>query len=43
MSNSRMRKLMLHYRQNGRRELVRSLKRPLNEVETGLSRTTRDG
>jgi len=43
MNNSRMRKIMLNYRQNGRRELGRTLKRPLDEVETGLSRTTRDG
>jgi hypothetical protein len=43
MNNSRMRKIKLNYRRNGRRPLGRTLKRPLDEVETGLSRPTLDG
>jgi len=43
MNNGRMRKIMLNYRQNVRIRLGRTLKRPLDQVETGLSRPTRDG
>jgi len=38
MNKKRMSKIMLNCRQNGRRRLGRSLKRLLDEGETGLSR-----
>jgi hypothetical protein len=38
MNNSRMTKIMLIYRPNGRRRLGRPSKRLLDEVETDLSR-----
>jgi hypothetical protein len=37
MNSSRMPKIMLNYRPNGRRRLGRPLKRLLDEAETGLS------
>jgi hypothetical protein len=36
LNNNRMPKIMLNYRPNGRRQLGRHLKRPLDEAETGL-------
>ena len=38
MNNNRMTKIMLNYRPNGRRRLGRTLKRLLDEAETGLLR-----
>jgi hypothetical protein len=38
MNNNRMPKIMLNYRPNGRRCLGRSLKRLLDEAETGILR-----
>jgi hypothetical protein len=38
MNSSRIYKIMLKYRQNGRRRLGRTLKILLDEDETGLSR-----
>jgi len=38
MNNYRMPKIMLNYRTNGRRGLGTSLKRLLEEIETGLSK-----
>jgi hypothetical protein len=38
MNNNKMRTVMLKYRKNGRRILGRTLKRLLDEVETGLVR-----
>jgi len=37
-NNNRMPKIMLNYKPNGRRRIGRSLKRILDEVETGLSK-----
>ena len=43
MNNNRKPKIILNYRQNGRKRLERPSKRLLNKAENGLSRSVVNG